>query len=129
MIKLGIIQTTSYSNDERAKNIVSRLLELLGKKETDVVCLPEQWLRQNVISNFDSEFARFKSIAKNYSLTIIPGAFYEKKSNRYVISAPVIGPTGEIIGKQEKIHPFDYEKRRIKMGQKLEFLKQSAGLV
>ncbi|MBM3895578.1 MAG: carbon-nitrogen hydrolase family protein [Thaumarchaeota archaeon] len=118
MIKLGIIQTTSYSNDERAKNIVSRLLELLGKKETDVVCLPEQWLRQNVISNFDSEFARFKSIAKNYSLTIIPGAFYEKKSNRYVISAPVIGPTGEIIGKQEKIHPFDYEKRKIKHGTK-----------
>ncbi|MEK6966593.1 MAG: carbon-nitrogen hydrolase family protein, partial [Thermoproteota archaeon] len=100
MIKLGIIQTTTYPTDEHAKNTVSRLLETLGKKEADVICLPEQWLKQNIISNFDSEFAKFKSIAKDYSLTIIPGAFYEKTLNGYVISAPVIGPTGEIIGKQ-----------------------------
>jgi len=123
LINLGIIQTTSYPTDERAKNTVSRLLELLGKKEADIVCLPEQWLKQNVISNFDSEFAKFKSIAKNYSLTIIPGAFYEKKSRGYVISAPVIGPTGELIGKQEKIHPFDYEKRIIKHGTRTRVFK------
>jgi predicted amidohydrolase len=123
LIKLGIIQTTSYPTDEHAKNTVSHLLELLGKKEADIVCLPEQWLKQNVISNFDSEFAKFKSIAKNYSLTVIPGAFYEKKSRGYVISAPVIGPTGEIIGKQEKIHPFDYEKRIIRHGTKTQVFK------
>ena len=118
MIKLGIIQTTTYPTDEHAKNTVSRLLEMLGKKEADVACLPEQWLKQNVISDFDSEFAKFKAIAKNYSLTIIPGAFYEKKSNGYVISAPVIGHTGEMIGKQEKIHPFGYEKKNVKHGTK-----------
>jgi len=118
LIKLGIIQTTSYPTDEHAKNTISRLLEILGKKEADIVCLPEQWVKQNVISDFDSEFAKFKAIAKNYSLTIIPGAFYGKKSNGYVISAPVIGPTGEIIGKQEKIHPFGYEKKNVKHGTK-----------
>ena len=125
MIKLGIIQTTSYPTDECAKNTICCLLETLGKKETDVVCLPEQWLRQNTISDFDSEFAKFKSIAKNYSLTVIPGAFYEKKSNSYVISAPVIGPTGDIIGKQEKIHPFDYEKIAIQHGTKTRVFKTS----
>lgn len=125
MIKLGIIQTTSYPTDECAKNTICRLLETLGKKETDVVCLPEQWLKQNIISDFDSEFAKFKSIAKNYSLTVIPGAFYEKKSNSYAISAPVIGPTGDIIGKQEKIHPFDYEKKAIQHGTKTRVFKTS----
>ena len=32
------------------------------------------------------------------------------------IVAPIIGPKGEIIGKQEKIHPFDYERDTVKPG-------------
>ena len=128
MIKLGIIQTTSYSTDECAKNTICRLLETLGKKETDVVCLPEQWLRQNTISDFDSEFAKFKSIAKNYSLTVIPGAFYEKKSNSYAISAPVIGPLAISLASKKRFIPLTMRKRPYSVGQRLVSLKQVASL-
>jgi omega-amidase len=41
-------------------------------------------------------------------MTIIPGAFYQKIKKEITISSPVIGPKGSIIGRQEKIHPFDY---------------------
>jgi hypothetical protein len=43
-------------------------------------------------------------------MTIIPGAFYEKNENKVSINSPIIGPEGEIIGKQKKFNPYDYEK-------------------
>ncbi len=64
------------------------MLKKLGKKETEIVCLPEQWLKNNEISDFDSEFLDFKKIAKDFSMTIIPGAFYEITDRKPSISRP-----------------------------------------
>ena len=116
MTKVGLIQTRSYENNKKGIENISKLLEKLGKTETEIVCLPEQWLPNNHIENYDQEFFKFKKIAKNYSMTIIPGAFYEKNENKVSINSPIIGPEGEIIGKQEKIHPYDYEKETVDAG-------------
>ena len=116
MTKVGLIQTRSYENNKKGIENISKLLEKLGKAETEIVCLPEQWLPNNQIENYDQEFFEFKKIAKNYSMTIIPGAFYEKNENKVSINSPIIGPEGEIIGKQEKIHPYDYEKETVNAG-------------
>ena len=117
MVKLGLVQTITHSTNTQAIKKISKSLISLGRKETDIVTLPEQWLSNNRISDFDKEFSDFKKIAKDYSMTIIPGAFYERRKYRFVISAPVIGPKGEIIGKQEKIHPFDYEQKLVNPGR------------
>jgi len=117
MVKLGLIQTVSYSSNENALKKVSQSLKTLGRKEIDIVTLPEQWLKNNRISDFDQEFDSLKKIAKDFSMTIIPGAFYQRKKSRFIISAPVIGPKGEIIGTQEKIHPFDYEQKLVMPGR------------
>ena len=116
MTKVGLIQTKSYENNKEAIEKISKLLQKLGKVETEIVCLPEQWLPNNQIRNYDNEFLEFKKIAKDYSMTIIPGAFYEKNENKVTINSPIIGPEGEIIGKQEKIHPYDYEKETVNSG-------------
>jgi len=116
MVKLGLIQTISYSTNQKGISRVSETLRKLGRKETEIVCLPEQWLRNNEILDFDSEFLEFKKIAKDFSMTIIPGAFYEITKRKTSIVAPIIGPEGEFIGKQEKIHPFDYERDTVKPG-------------
>jgi omega-amidase len=123
LIKLGSVQTHTHGSNEIGINTISKLVEKLGRQEADIVCLPEQWLKENKIVNYDIEFSRFKKIAKEYSMTIIPGAFYEKRKNTHVISSPVIGPTGEIIGTQEKIHPFDYEKKLIRPGTEAKVFK------
>ncbi len=123
MVKLGLIQTGAYSSNEQALKKVSQSLKSLGRKETDIVTLPEQWLKNNRISDFDKEFSDFKKIAKDYSMTVISGAFYQKKKSRFVISAPIIGPKGEIIGTQEKIHPFDYEQKLVMSGRKTKVFK------
>ena len=49
MVKLGLIQTISYSTNQNGISRVSEILKKLGKKETEIVCLPEQWLRKNEI--------------------------------------------------------------------------------
>ena len=125
MTKVGLIQTKSYENNKKGIEKISKLLEKLGKVETEIVCLPEQWLPNNQIKNYDKEFFEFKKIAKNYSMTIIPGAFYEKNENDISINSPIIGPEGEIIGKQEKIHPYDYEKKTVKAGTEAKIFKTS----
>ena len=117
MVKVGLIQTRSYVSNEIGISRISKKLQKLGKKETDIVCLPEQWLKNNEIVDFDSEFSEFKKIAKDFSMTVIPGAFYKTSPKHTSIIAPIIGPKGEFIGFQEKIHPFDYEQKTVKPGK------------
>jgi len=90
MTKVGLIQTRSYENNKEVIENISKLLERLGKVETEIVCLLEQWLPNNQIKNYDQEFFEFKKIAKNYLMTIIPGAFYEKNENKVSINSPII---------------------------------------
>ena len=125
MTKVGLIQTRSYENNKKGIENISKLLEKLGRVETEIVCLPEQWLPNNHIENYDQEFFEFKKIAKNYSMTIIPGAFYEKNEDKVSINSPIIGPEGEIIGKQEKIHPYDYEKETVNAGTEVKIFNTS----
>ncbi|QDI88327.1 carbon-nitrogen hydrolase family protein [Candidatus Nitrosopumilus sp. SW] len=123
MTKLGLIQTIAHDTDQKAISEVSKILKKLGKNETEIVCLPEQWLKNNQISDWDLQFREFKEIAKDFQMTIIPGAFYETKRGQSSIVSPIIGPKGEFIGKQEKIHPFDYEKDRITPGKEAKIFK------
>ena len=125
MTKVGLIQTEYYENNKEGIESISKLLQKLGKAETEIVCLPEQWLPNNQIRNYEHEFLEFKKIAKEYSMTIIPGAFYEKNGNKVSINAPIIDPEGEIIGKQEKIHPYDYEKEIINAGTEAKIFNTS----
>ncbi|MFN3655060.1 MAG: carbon-nitrogen hydrolase family protein, partial [Candidatus Nitrosotenuis sp.] len=122
MIKAGIIQTRQYESNAEGMGEVSKIILQLAKRETDIVCLPEQWLKDNTMLDFDAQFSDFARISKDYSMTIVPGAFYEKNGKYYRISAPLI-EGGEIIGKQEKIHPFDYERFKIKPGMKAKVFK------
>ena len=116
MVKLGLIQTSLQDTNQKRIFNASKILKKLGKKNAEIICLPEQWLKNNEIKDCDTEFSDFKKIAKEYSMTIITGAFYETNKKRTTIVAPIIGPEGEFIGKQEKIHPFDYERDLVKPG-------------
>lgn len=119
MVKIGLIQTASQGSNEKRILAAVKILKKLGNKDTEIVCLPEQWLKNNEIVNLDAEFSEFKKIAKEYNMTIISGAFYDVTKNRTAIIAPIIGPNGEFIGNQEKIHPFDFERDHVKPGNEV----------
>ena len=76
MTSVGLIQTKSYVNNKEGIQNISKLLKNLGNAETEIVCLPEQWLPNNEIKDYDQEFLEFKKNSKEYSMTIIPGAIY-----------------------------------------------------
>jgi predicted amidohydrolase len=116
LIKLGIAQTIAAKTNEDGIKQAAQLLERLGKNEADIVCLPEQYLVDNKIDDFEAAFAPFAKIAKQYSMSVIAGAFYTKSGKAQTISAPVIDESGQFIGVQDKIHPFDYEHEIIKAG-------------
>ncbi|MDF2421419.1 MAG: carbon-nitrogen hydrolase family protein [Nitrosopumilus sp.] len=61
-------------------------------------------------------------------MTVIPGAFYETTKKKTSIISPVIGPNGEFIGRQEKIHPFGYEKESAKPGNEAKIFNTACKL-
>jgi omega-amidase len=64
MTKVGLIQTRSYENNKKGIENVSKLLEKLGRIETEIVCLPEQWLPNNQIENYDQKILSLKKLQK-----------------------------------------------------------------
>ena len=88
MVKLGLIQTSLQGTNQKRIFNVSKILKKLGKKNAEIICLPEQWLKNNEIKDLDTEFSDFKKIAKEYSMTIITGAFYETSKKRTSIVSP-----------------------------------------
>ena len=59
-MKLGVIQTRTYDTDVKNISKISQILKNAGRKEVDIVCLPEQWLKYNKILNFEQKFVEFK---------------------------------------------------------------------
>ena len=57
---VGLIQTRSFQNNKIEIQNISKLLEKIGRVETEIVCLPEQWLPNNQIENYNQEFFEFK---------------------------------------------------------------------
>jgi omega-amidase len=123
MVKIGVVQTSAFSTNHEGILKISKDLEKMGKNEVDIVCLPEQWLPNNFIIDFNKEFLQFKQISKEFGFTIIPGAFFQKKKNITKILAPIIGPNGDILGAQAKIHPYDYENTSVKPGNEAMIFK------
>jgi len=80
MTRVGLIQTRSYENNNKGIQNISNLLKKLGDAQTEIVCLPEQWLPNNEIKDYDQEFLEFKKIAKDHSMTIIPEGHFMKKT-------------------------------------------------
>lgn len=117
MVIVGLVQTTNYRSNKEGIKKISKLLAQAGSKKAKIVCLPEQWLTNNKIDDFESEFFDFITIAKKYQMTIIPGAFYTNTKKGLKIVSPIISPKGEIIGNQEKIHPYDYERNTVIPGK------------
>ena len=71
------------------------------------------------------------AVAKEYNMTVIPGAFIERskktdsKDGLLQISCPVITNEGTISGSQLKIHPFGPQRKAIRAGNKLQVFESS----
>ena len=136
MLRATLIQTQLQKSKTKAIEQILKLLKKAGSSNSDIVCLPELWYPK-AVTNFEVEFAEIMDAAREYNITIIPGAFLEKindqeegnnnnnNNNFLQISSPVIATDGMIIGRQLKIHPFGSQRKVVKAGTKVQVFESS----
>ena len=93
-----------------------KLSEKAATSEADIICLPEHWLPEKKIPTPVSPIPSLQSLAKEYNVAIVGGAFYEKVKGTTRLSCPVISNNGEILGRQFKVHLFRSERKYAKAG-------------
>lgn len=122
MLRIALVQIHLQNNKTKAIEHTIKLLNKIGSSDSDIVCLPELWYSK-IVTNFETEFDKIIDAAKEYNMTIIPGAFLERSNNNngndLHISSPVIADKGIIADRQLKIHPFGPQRKVVKAGTKL----------
>jgi omega-amidase len=93
-----------------------KLAKKAAEKEVDIICLPEHWLPEKTIPATMSPLPGLQSLAEEYGVAVIGGAFYEKVKGQVRLGCPVIASDGTLLGRQFKIHLFRFEKKYAKPG-------------
>ena len=129
VLRVALAQIGLQNNQERAIRHSLKLLKSAGSSDSDIVCLPELWYSK-ILTNFETQFVKIMAVAKEYNMTVIPGAFIERSKNTdnrglLQISCPVITNEGTILGNQLKIHPFGPQRKVIRAGNKLQVFESS----
>ena len=71
-----------------------KLAKKAAEKETDIICLPEHWLPEKVIPTPMSPLPGLQSLAEEYGVAVVGGAFYERVKGVVRLSSPVIRDDG-----------------------------------
>lgn len=77
---------------------------------TRMVILPELCTRgpatEHATAPDGETEARFRATAREHGVWLIPGSLFERRGNAVFNTAPVIDPTGEVVARYDKRHPF-----------------------
>lgn len=132
-MRVACIQPELFENREKCykeiENILKKLLET--HKNCEIICLPERWvpyfrdLNQNFQEQRGNDYTFIKNLAKDYSLKVISGAIWEKRTNskKPAITCYFFDENGEEIGRQDKIHLYSYERKHFEPGKELQIFK------
>ncbi|MDJ0274132.1 MAG: carbon-nitrogen hydrolase family protein [Nitrososphaerota archaeon] len=122
MVRVAIVQVPVEGDPMRNVEWVSRTLSSLGTR-ADLVVLPEAWIHHAPILDIagavqasERALAVLRELAASLGSTIVGGALYLRFRDGYAATVPVISPSGEIVGFQEKVHPFREERNFLKAG-------------
>ncbi len=111
-VRAAAVQIRPISRDVK-KTIVQgvRLVKQAAEKEADIICLPEHWLPEEIIPTPINPIPGFQALAEEYHVPVVAGAFFERVKGKNRLSSPVIGPNGDLLGRQFKVHLFGGEKK------------------
>lgn len=103
-------------NESVFHGIIEELTDKAVSNGAKFLCFPEHYLSQETEESVLNILELMRKQARKYNITIIAGGFYERLSDGIVVTAPVVNPQGQFIGRQEKIHLFGKEKAKAKPG-------------
>jgi len=116
-VRVAAIQVGPKSDNENALHgIIEELTDRAASNGAKFLCFPEHYLSEETEDSVLSILELMKKQARKHNITIIVGGFYERLSDGIYVTAPVVNPQGQLIGRQEKIHLFGKEKDRAKPG-------------
>jgi len=93
------------------------LAEEAAEEGAGILCLPERWLPQDPLDpRVDDVLAPFRSVAKRHGVHVVPGGLLWREGERTYVVCPLIGPGGELLGGQAKMHLFGEERKRFTPG-------------
>src|SRR3989449_704369 len=106
------------SNEE----LIDEAFKIIHEKNADLVAANDVGLEgvgfqaETTIPTPMSPLPGLQSLAEEYGVVVVGGAFYEKVKGQVRLSSPVIGEDGEIIGRQFKVHLFRFERKYAEPG-------------
>lgn len=122
-VKIGMVQVSPGEDFKKTLDAALDLIRECAKEGAGIVCFPEAWLHVNpykhlkeLTSSFNYVLDSMSSLAKSLRITIVVGGIYEERDDRYYITCPVISHKGNVVGKQDKVHPFMGERRMFARG-------------
>src|SRR5207249_12174867 len=80
-----------------------RLARRAAERGAEIICLPEHWLPVQQIPTPVDPLPGLQSLAQEYGVALVGGAFYEKAKGQTRLSSPVIGKDGRLIGRQFEV--------------------------
>ena len=116
----------SYSKSvEHALSLIEQAAEL----DAQIVCLPEHWLLEYPEQG-DGGIQKIVGISKSKHVFVVTGANYTPIENgERRIRSYLIGPEGQVMGHQDKIHLFRGEKNAAKPGDSYEIFETALGKI
>ncbi|MFN4337209.1 MAG: carbon-nitrogen hydrolase family protein [Candidatus Nitrosocaldus sp.] len=138
MTRVALLQLELKDSPDDVMAHAVRLLQQVGTANSEIVCLPEQWYPKPLESV--DELKPIQDIAREYKMVIIAGAFFEHvyedeadsdesssnaNTSSVYLSAPVIGPDGNIMDRQLKLHPFGRELGLVRAGRRVRIFEHN----
>ena len=111
-VQVQPIETSAKKTIQHAIKLVRRS----ATREADIICLPEHWLPEQTIPTAESPLPELQSLAEEFGVSIVGGAFYERVEGQVRLSSPVIRSDGRVLGRQFKVHLFYSERKHAKPG-------------
>jgi len=107
-LSIAVLQTGLFPKNEL--RAIREIIDLARKTKARLICLPEHWLLDKVLSGDDDPFyGQFKDLARSLGAYINLGGIFEKVERETYFLSPTISPEGKIISKQKKVHLFRRE--------------------
>ena len=126
-LKICCLQPRLQKTIEECFKRVELLLENIKNNNPNIIVLPEQWLpfafSQDIAKYVFEEKAEpinfLQGCAEKYQVCIVGGALWQFINNEPKIVSNIIAPNGSIVGRQEKLHLYAFERHYFVPGKEL----------
>lgn len=134
-IKVALIQCEVFADKNKMNLNIENLIRKAAEFNPDILLLPERWRSipdENINSAIEDErgedYKFIKDLSRDYSLSIVSGGIWEIRKDTQ-LKKPFITSyyfeNGEEIGRQDKLHLYEYEKYFFQPGDTLNIFKNT----